>query len=540
MGKVCDGYSDDGESRPAARRSRLLSPQPPSIARCNTHAGLAGLSYSDKRHFEWFVRETSGKLPGVFSSPFWTKLVLQASSAEPSILYAVLALGAVHKNETKPIDESCDVKDEESWEPQSSDITERLSLQYYNKSISLLQSHLLMPGTESTRVVLIVCTIFVCLEFMQKRYKTGFLHFGHSLRLLDSLLRSTVSALPVNPTDEWFAEEIPRLDIQAALLTNEFYLGGGSQTPLIWISIPRPFQTTRDASNSLDGLLFRAHQLQKNGSEKSLAEEAADIFELLATQQTLRNNLEVWLQCFDVFKAKTWDQLSDGDRLVCRRLPIYHTMAYIITNTALNPGNELIFDLYTRHFVSVVSLSREILDTVQPSALPTPAAETPGSHASQADYTADSGLVPPLFYTAIKCRVPRIRRQAVELILLGQRHEGIWDAVLSARVAREVMTLEERGVQDGLKGDQRASPDTVVPIFPSPPRVHKLWIEAPGEPKGDIRLSVQRIHADGELETLARRYDMINGFWTSIPITPRVAEATEHQRRGSGHAGSDA
>ncbi|KZL85851.1 c6 zinc finger domain-containing protein [Colletotrichum incanum] len=538
MGKACDGYSDGGESRPAGRRSRLISPQPPAITRCNTHAGLAGLSYADKRHFEWFVRETSSKLPGVFRSPLWTKLVLQASSAEPAILYAVLALGAVHEKETKTA-EPCDDKEEEAWEPQSSDITERLSLQYYNKSISLLQSHLLTPSNESIRIVLIVCTIFICFEFTQKRYKTGFVHFGHSLQLLDSLLTSTTSALSMNPADEWFAEEIPRLDIQAALLTNEFYLGCSSQTPLIWLSIPQPFQTIRDASNNLDSLLFRAHQLQKNGSETSLGEDAADVFELLATQQTLRNNLEVWLQCFDVFKAKAWDQLSDSDRLVCRRLPIYHTMAYIITNTSLNPGNELIFDLYTRHFVSVVSLSREILDIVQPSALPTPAADTPGSHAPQADSTADIGLVPPLFYTAIKCRVPRIRRQAVELLLLGQRYQGIWDAVMSARVAREVMTLEERGIQDGLKDDQRASPDTVVPVFPSPPRVHKLWIEAPGEPKGDIQLSVQRIHADGKREILTRRYDMVNGFWTSTPVTPRVAEATEHGKGGLGHAGSD-
>ncbi|KAK1987589.1 hypothetical protein LZ30DRAFT_745655 [Colletotrichum cereale] len=532
MGKVCEGYADRGESRSSGRRPPLPSPPTPSVsvARCNTHTGLAGLSPSNKRHFEWFVRETPNRLPGMFNSPYWTTLVLQASSTEPAILYAMLALGAVHEKEMG-IAEPCNVKDDEAGERSSpnTNTADHLSLHYYNKSISLLQPHLLKPGTESTRVALIVCTVFVCLEFMQKRYKTGFLHFGYSLQLLGNLLRNRTSATSPDPADDWFAEEIPRVDLQAALLTNEFYLGAAPDTSSIWHPMPQVFDTTRDASHSLDGLVFRAHHLQKNGGAISLSQDAVDIFELLATQQTLRNDLEVWLQRFDAFKAKSWSHLSDDERLVCQRLPIYHTMAHIITNTSLNPRNELIFDLYTHQFASVVSQVREILDTIQPSALPTPVADTPGSHVPHVESPVDIGLIPPLFYTAIKCRVPRIRRQAVELLLLCQRHEGMWDALLSARVAREVMTLEERGMQDGSKDGKRESPDSLVSTFSSPPRVHKLWIEAPGEQKGDIQITIQRIQNGEMCETLARRYDVVSGSWTSYPVTLRVSEAINHE-----------
>ncbi|KAK2053541.1 hypothetical protein LY76DRAFT_581604 [Colletotrichum caudatum] len=538
MGKVCDAYADRGESCPSGRRTPRPSPPTPSVsmARCNTHAGLAGLSASDRRRFEWFVHQASSRLPGIFSAPYWKNLVLQASSTEPAILYAILALGAVDEQELA-ITEPCDVRDDEANDPQSPKAARHLGLQYYNKSISLLQPHLLKSGTGPTRVALIACTIFVCLEFMQRRYKPGFLHFGYSLQLLGSLLRNRSSATSTDLSDDWFAEEIPRLDLQAALLMNEFYLGAADATSFTWHPLPHAFQTTRDASHSLDGLLFRAHQLQKNGSAINLSEDAVNIFELLATQQALRKDLEEWLHYFEVFKANSLSHLSNGERLTCQRLPIYHTMAHIITNTSLNPRNELIFDLYTHQFTSVVFHSRQIINTVQLSELPTPAADTPGSHVPQLDCPADIGLIPPLFYTAIKCRVPRIRRQAVELILLGQRHEGIWDADLTARVAREVMTLEERDVQDSPQDGKCDSPDTSsttstissTPSIPSPPRVHRIWIEVPGYLKGDIQLSVQRIQNGETRETLTRRYNPVNGSWTSCPVPPRVSGAIKHE-----------
>ncbi|KAK2016120.1 hypothetical protein LZ32DRAFT_553271 [Colletotrichum eremochloae] len=524
-GKVCDTYADRSENQ----RNPLPSPPTPSVslACCNTHTGLAGLSPSNKRHFEWFVREASGRLLGMFNSPYWTKLVIQASATEPAVLYAMLALGAVHEKELA-ITEPYSVKPEEKGDPQSPDTAGHLSLQYYNKSISHLQPHLLKPGPESTRVALIVSTVFVCMELIQKRHKTGFVHFGHSLQLLGNLLRTKASATSRDPADDWFTEEIPRIDLQAALLTNEAYLGAACATSLIWQPLPEVFYTTRDASHSLDGLLFRAHQLQKHGGAINLSEDAVDVFELLARQQTLRKDLEGWLQSFDVFKAKSWSHLSDDERLVCRRLPIYHTMAHIVTNTSLNPSNELIFDLYTNQFASVISHSREILNTLQPSDLPTPAAETPCSQVPQLECAVDIGILPPLFYTAVKCRVPRIRRQAVELLLLGQRYEGIWDTELTVRVAREVMALEERGVQSSPRDGKRDSPDSFVSTFPSPPRVHKLWIEMSGDPKGDILLIVQRVQNGKMQETLTRRYDAVNGYWTSHPVSPR-AEAPNNE-----------
>ena len=51
----------------------------------------------EKEYFDWFRSRTVFKLPGSFTSEFWSRLLLQASLRDPAILHASLALSAIHK-----------------------------------------------------------------------------------------------------------------------------------------------------------------------------------------------------------------------------------------------------------------------------------------------------------------------------------------------------------------------------------------------------------------------------------------------------------
>ena len=53
-----------------------------------------------------------------------------------------------------------------------------------------------------------------------------------------------------------------------------------------------------------------------------------------------------------------------------------------------------------------------------------------------------------VFLVAIRCRDPFIRRRAITLLLRERRREGVWDSFAAARVAAEIVNLEE-----GLTGD---------------------------------------------------------------------------------------
>jgi hypothetical protein len=55
----------------------------------------------------------------------------------------------------------------------------------------------------------------------------------------------------------------------------------------------------------------------------------------------------------------------------------------------------------------------------------------------------DLGWIPPLHYTALKCRIHPARVHAVTLLSALPHRDGVWDSVLAARVATKVIELEE-------------------------------------------------------------------------------------------------
>jgi hypothetical protein len=89
-----------------------------------------------------------------------------------------------------------------------------------------------------------------------------------------------------------------------------------------------------------------------------------------------------------------------------------------------------------------------------------PAAHFPGlaAHASgsyreddgyahiKPSFALDLGIIPPLFVVATKCRDRKLRRDAIKLLMVSPRREGMWDSILSGRVAQWLMEIEEEGM----------------------------------------------------------------------------------------------
>jgi hypothetical protein len=53
------------------------------------------------------------------------------------------------------------------------------------------------------------------------------------------------------------------------------------------------------------------------------------------------------------------------------------------------------------------------------------------------------GVIPPLYFIAIKCRHPTIRRRALSLLKKASLRESPWRAVPTARVIEKIIVLEE-------------------------------------------------------------------------------------------------
>ncbi|KAB8302420.1 hypothetical protein EYC80_005835 [Monilinia laxa] len=64
-------------------------------------------------------------------------------------------------------------------------------------------------------------------------------------------------------------------------------------------------------------------------------------------------------------------------------------------------------------------------------------------------FQIDMGVIGPLYNVAGACRHPIVRRKAIALLeRVPSLQEGIWNAGMTARVARKVMELEESGIAE--------------------------------------------------------------------------------------------
>ena len=181
-GRTCDGYGIFGGggkaySPPSTQLKARSSTNSPkdipwgTLSVCNSTATTEENSY-----YEWFQLQTSKKLPGIFASSFWDRLVFQASSVEPAVLHAVLALSSMQKREIHL------GRDLRGRSERVLDAQEEFTLRQTSKAISHLQPHFTTKSRDSIHVALVTCVIFICLEYIRGHYKSAQVHLKNGFK----------------------------------------------------------------------------------------------------------------------------------------------------------------------------------------------------------------------------------------------------------------------------------------------------------------------------------------------------------------------
>ncbi|UPK95553.1 hypothetical protein LCI18_006488 [Fusarium solani-melongenae] len=503
-GRVCDGYGVWGEG-PAVTPVNL---QKRTLHDLSTRSRVGPRNGLERESFDWFRHRAIVKLCGVFSSRFWDTLVLQASMTAPSVLHALLALGSAHRLEVM---RSCP---QEEINSESCKQQERFTLEQYNKAIACLRPHFAKTDRDasSTRMVLITCVIFVCLELLQGRYMEGQTHLENGLNLLSQLQAdlqpSGTQGLIMlghpqeSVNDSYLAEAFSRLYAQSSLFGR---VPGGcckSKSDAILadstIQAPPPlFGSMSQARQHLDGLFNAIHSLTVQCPRDRIIQEAP--IELLDTQSRILTGLRLWQRAYKVSRLNLTSQLNVRDALSYPLLAVYHTMAVVMASTCLALPDESIFDSFEESFVSVVlaceNLLKEAIATIV-------ADKAEGYCLGGFSFTADIGLIPPLYYTALKCRVPSLRRRAIEMLATATHKESIWNGAVAARIAREVVTIEEKGTGVNVERDH-IPPDTQMAV-PDPYRVRQVSIDLSDPLVEKAILTCERRRSDGGWELMGK------------------------------------
>ncbi|KAF2470426.1 uncharacterized protein BDR25DRAFT_369610 [Lindgomyces ingoldianus] len=511
-GRVCDGYGIWGgggnfygqRESFVVSRDRSVNLQPPA------YASILATSTEEKRYFEWFKHRTAKKLPGAFVLAFWDTLLFQASQNEPAVLHAILTLSSVQKR-------GIIGANDQGQNDGTPDEQEQFMLQHYIKAIRHLEPHFLTKDRASVRVALITCVVFICLEFLRGHFRTAETHLQNGLRVLRELQTTSTlddGILFLEPfrdsIDDWIVEAFSRLHVQVELFKYSYK----HPCSILHTSGSEPstskFLSRNGAWQQLERLLNKIFHLTERGRQRRVSNNPTieRPSALLEHQQQIQAELVRWLAKYEASKDDLESQERPG--FVGRILLEYHTMASMMTDACLCLDDESIFDSYTEQFVSLINQSAYMWECRLPDF---PAQQPlPRSAFHMSRSIVDIGWIPPLYYTALKCRVHRIRLQAIRLLESASHREGIWDSKIAARVARKVMEIEERDFYKDVELKDvfplSSSPEYQDLSLPTPPQSYRIQ-------------EVKVVLSDGPMDSVMLSYVQkeINEDWKDIQVS---------------------
>jgi hypothetical protein len=140
---------------------------------------------------------------------------------------------------------------------------------------------------------------------------------------------------------------------------------------------------------------------------------SSELFSITCIIEGQKKALAQWYQVFVALRTQRAPP-TPQERVALSILEIQYTAQKLML-TCLDDSFEMCFDTdeFREGFERIVILSEEL------------------SHdkhfQSRFQLSLDSGLLPPLFFVALKCRVAELRTKAIDLMRICPHREGLWD-----------------------------------------------------------------------------------------------------------------
>jgi hypothetical protein len=317
-------------------------------------------------------------------------------------------------------------------------------------------------------------------------------------------------------TDHWIMEVLSRLYIQINLCQP---LRSHSYIVLFEIPSPHPplhkFDSYRFAWLELDRQLHRILYLasQTRQRHRSSATPYPLPIAITRIQKSILIDLEHWSE---ILKASKESLLGTGSvefqKAYCI-LAMYHTMATIMAHTCVHPEDESVFDAHTDRFL-LLTEQATALCSLRGGLVEKNAPTSDGMSFDTSQSIVDVGCLPQLYYTALKCRIRRVRHRAVELLQPMVHREGFWDARITATCARRVMEVEEGDYYKSFETRGDSSHQSLSPALPECYRLRDVETVYLGEPFDKVLLFCRgKDSGDDERRVCIGQYDVGSQRW---------------------------
>ncbi|KAI1502117.1 hypothetical protein F5X99DRAFT_418047 [Biscogniauxia marginata] len=428
-GRKCDGYAPTQPSTSLQwHRPRSHFPDVNSAA--------------EIRHLQFFWEVAAPRLSGPMEPYFWTNLVLQFGSFEPAVRHSVIAISSLYERLHR--------------DPAAARLLpdDGVVLRHYNAAIQEMKSQ------ESVPLVLLVCVLFICIEFLRGNREAAIQHCKHGICLLET----------VESSYPWAKEYLSPIFRRLSLFP--FFFGSGSESfpKLVGVedNIPPAFDNIAEAQYHVDNVVRRTVRLLRRGDPYRLGHLRQDPVpeELLIEQNEIRAMLSAWHASFLALKSKP-DILGTPNEMICNILMRYE-VARIWADMTLEQ-NETAYDKYLDKFRLLIDEAANLASSksfggLEPRDNPT--------------FSFEMGFVPLLFYIVMKCRCLNTRIRGLSLVKrLGARRETLWEIGTVYATGKRIIEIEH-----GVLLDQSGQPSTEA-ICPGLPADEMRVRETTTDPK---------------------------------------------------------
>ncbi|KAM4056133.1 fungal zn(2)-Cys(6) binuclear cluster domain-containing protein [Hirsutella rhossiliensis] len=467
------------------RKPTVLPPRRPSLAIYQPSNSLS-MNHAEALYFELFRLQTASEPSGYFNGSFWCQRVLQECHSEVAIRHAIVALGALYKT----LEQSSRVGLPASSAPA---LTQKESIkshwqvaikQYSEACNAMLLLH--EDNLHHHRTRLMATILLAYFDAFIGDHKQALGQFRTGLSLLQRLHDSHPHHR--SPSTPGYIEEdlvviFTRFALQSKSYAVAFNTAQANATELApqgqrAEGMPAS-ETIPPASLPPDAPLphrFGSIMEARQASDKLCEKLLLIIEQILITKNnqgnilppswkqlslTYKHQMDAWSEAFGpIFRSRLDPGVGHLEKLSISALKLFQINRNLLFLTMFC-DTEMEFDAFLPHFKATVSLGWEVVAAEERRAAtqrcPNPsmcqhhgslsksafqAGKVPARH-FKASFSADLGIVPPLFVVVTKCREPRTRRQAIQLLRSGSRREGIWDSELVAKVGEWIMQWEE-------------------------------------------------------------------------------------------------
>ncbi|OLN81368.1 Transcriptional regulatory protein moc3-like protein 11 [Colletotrichum chlorophyti] len=468
---------------------RLTPPQTPGAITMYRPTSNLQLTPQEGLYFQLFRSHTANELSGYFDSVFWTRTVLQECHSENAIRHAVVALGALYKTleqscESPPGSPSASASRIEGahrhWE---------VAVKQYSEAINALVH--LKQDQRSHRTLLMASVLLACFDSFVGDHRQAIRQIQTGLGLLEKLREERrMSFLPVSeePVEEELVTMFTRLAIQAKSYDMAFHFpepyvirltpqkpelpqsppsdAGSSPSSMSNCSMPEQFLNLMEARVAWDKLLEKMLRMTETlfvYQKSTGANGPMGVLPKWMKQHGMafKGQLDAWSEAFEyLLESRTAPGISHQEKAGIAVLKMFQIMSQILFLMTYS-DSESQFDFFQPQFKAIVDLALEVVGDEErraaakrcpdPNFCPHRHNHSPDIFGGQdyntyhikPSFSADLGIVPPLFVVATKCRQPVIRRQAIQLLRSSARREGMWDSELTARIGQWVATIEE-------------------------------------------------------------------------------------------------